>query len=844
MATMNGIDKPLQTNIPQAALDDMMKPPMEVEVQMMDDDGMPEEEPEEENTLSQMPHDANLAEGMPITDLIKIATDVIAMFDADVQARSDWERAYTKGLDLLGMKIEARSKPWPGASGVFHPVLAEAVVRFQAQTMLECWPAAGPSMPSIKGRNVPEKMKRAKRVSDEVNLFCTDLMPEYRSETEQMLFRLPLAGSAFKKVYKDPIANRPVSMFIPAEDFVAPYGCSNLTQCERYTHLLRRSTNELKRDMLTGFYKHYEVHTPTPRFSQIEEKTSKITGHRPTIEYDDRHQVLEMHVNIIVPGLDDEDDYAKPYVVTVLKDDSKVLAIRRNWKPDDPAFTRQPYFVHYPYLPGMGLYGTGLIHLVGGLASSATSILRQLIDAGTLSNLPSGFKARGLRIKAEDKNPLEPGEFRDIDVPGNAIRDSLYPIPAKEPSAVLYQLLGNVVDEARRIGSVADLKITDMSSDAPVGTTLALLERSLKVMSGVQARIHAALKQELSMIYDIIGTLEGNYEYDVDEGADRRTDFAEKFACVPVSDPNASTMAQRVVQYQAAMEFSARSPDIYNLPKLHSQMLNVLGIKDADEIVKMPQDLPLTDPVSENMAILTMQPVKAFLQQDHQAHIQVHMNMAQDPKIQEMVGQSPNANAVMASMSAHIAEHMAFQYRTQIEQLTGASLPPPGQQLPDDVEANLSRLVAAASGKLLDQSKSQIAQQKAQEAMQDPMVQIELQKLDNAKDEITRKKAKDAIDAILKIRELVGRDQIDTARIAADILTKMHGVTAQDAKASGNATMELLRMATQAAQHREQQNTARDTAKTQHVTAVVTEGLRGKHALQVAKARPKPNGKS
>lgn len=796
----SNIDKPLESRIPQAALDDLRDgdETPELEFEFVDEDGTPFEM-EQEEPKEEIPFDANLAEHLETTTLIKIASDVTAWFESDLASRKDWEDAYVKGMDLLGMKFEERSQPWQGAAGVFHPVLAEAVVRFQAQTMSECWPASGPAMPQIIGSNTPDKAKLAKRVADEVNYFCTDKMPEYRSETEQMLFRLPLAGSAFKKIYLNNATKLPVAMFVPAEDLVAPYGASSLQSCERFTHLMRRTTNEIKKLMKMGFYRTVDLIPPSPTTTRIEDKTSRLTGHRAQYEYDDRHQVLEMHVTMVLPEIDDEDDIAKPYIVTILRDESKVLSIRRNWIDGDENYTRLQYFVHYPYLPGLGLYGTGLIHLVGGLAKSATSILRQLIDAGTLSNLPAGFKAKGLRTRAEDQEPLRPGEFRDVDVGGNAIRDSLFPIPIKEPSAVLYQLLGNVVDEARRIGSVADLKITDLSSEAPVGTTLALLERSLKVMSGVQARIHASLKDELRLIHGIIGSLPGTYEYDSNEGFDRAKDFSERVSVVPVSDPNASTMAQRVVQYQAAMEFSARNPDIYNLPKLHMQMLGVLGIKDAGEIVKQ-QTPPLPmDPVSENMAIITGRPVQAYIHQDHQAHLAVHMNFAQDPQIQQMVGQSPNAAALQSAMAAHVAEHIAFQYRAQIEQNTGVQLPPPGQELPEDVEVAMSKVVASASGKLLMQNKAAIAQQKAEEAMQDPMVQIELQKLANAKDEVNRKKAKDAIDAILKLRELVGQDQIETARMAVDLITKAQDLQHSTVQSGANAAVELVKTATAAA---------------------------------------------
>lgn len=790
-------DRPLQTPIPEAAIQDMGKQPYEVEVQLVDEAGIPSDHAADEGGEAQgeLPFEGNLAEQLDDQELLAIFNDVSQWFDSDLQGRTDWERAYTKGLELLGLKYEPRNTPWPNAAGAYHPVLTEAVIRFQAQTMLECFPASGPARPSIVGKPTPEKIKRSQRVSDEVNYHIVCKMPEYRAESEQMLFRLPLGGSAFKKVYKDPIKQRAVSMFVPAEDFVVPFGASELTTAERYSHSMKRSTNELKKFMKVGFYKEYTLTAPPPKTTNIDEKTARLTGTRPQLEFDDRHHVVEMHVDYLVPRYDGEDDIAKPYVITVLKDENKVLSIRRNWVEGDPTFTRNQFFVHYPYLPGLGFYGIGLIHLIGGLATSATSILRQLIDAGTLSNLPAGFKARGLRLKAEDQRPLQPGEFRDIDVPGNAIKDSLYPLPIKEPSAVLFQLLGNVVDEARRIGSVADLKITDLSSEAPVGTTLALLERSLKVMSGVQARIHAALRQELKLIFNIIGSLPGNYEYDQEDTetaqADRAKDFSSGVDIMPVSDPNASTMAQRVVQYQAAMEFAARSPEIYDLPKLHYQMLNVLDIEDAEDIVKMPEDIKMMDPVSENMAILTMKPVRAFLQQDHAAHMAVHLNMAQDPGVLQMVGQAPNAAAIQSAMAAHIAEHLAFQYRTDIEKLTGTPLPPPGEPLPDDVEANLSRLVAQASGKLLAQSKAAVARAKAEEAMQDPMVQIELAKLKNATDEVQRKKAKDAIDVILRGREMLGREKLETARIAADLIAQEGQIRADQIQAGRDAAVQL-----------------------------------------------------
>ena len=592
-------------------------------------------------------HDANLAEFIDDDELKIMATEMITDFQADRESRSDWARAYVKGLDLLGMKVEDRQQPWSGASGVFHPLLTEAVVRFQAQAMGEIFPASGPVRTKIVGKQTPERTDQANRVQNEMNYLLTEEMSEYRDEMEQMLFKLPIAGSAFKKVYYDPLMERPCAMFVPSEDFVASYGASGLKTCPRYTHVMKKTANEVLQLQVNGFYKEGELPEPTPDYSDIQEKYDELDGEEAVIEDDDRHTILEMHVDLNLSGeFEDPDGIARPYVVTIDKSSSTILAIRRNWYEGDEKKKKRMHFVHYRYLPGLGFYGTGLIHLMGGLAKSATSILRQLIDAGTLSNLPAGLKARGLRIKGDD-TPLMPGEFRDVDVPGGAIRDSITFIPYKEPSSVLYSLLGNIVEEGRRIGSVADMQVGDMNPNAPVGTTLALMERSMKVLSGVQARLHASLKHELRILASIIHDyMPAEYSYEIEGNFNRTQDFDKRVDVIPVSDPNAATMSQRVMQYQAAIQLAQQSPQIYDMGKLHRQMLEVLGVQNADEIVKLPEDIKPTDPVTENMAILKQEPIQAFKYQDHEAHIAVHMAAAKDPKIMQIIGQSPFASAI------------------------------------------------------------------------------------------------------------------------------------------------------------------------------------------------------
>ena len=727
-------------------------------------------------------HDANLAEYMEEGELDSLASELVDDFVADRESRKEWARSYVKGLDLLGMKIEERTQPWAGAAGVFHPVLTEAVVRFQAQAMGELFPAAGPVRTKVMGKRDPEKMEQATRVETEMNYLLTEEMTEYREETEQMLFRLPLAGSAFKKVYYDPIMERPCAMFVPAEDFVVSYGASDLMTAPRYTHVMKKTANEIIELQVNGFYTDVELPDPEPDQSDIQEKYDEIDGETAVLEDDDRHTILEIHADLNLPEpFEDADGIARPYVVTVDKSSLTILSIRRNWYEEDSKKRKRQHFVHYRYLPGLGFYGTGLIHLIGGLAKSATSILRQLIDAGTLSNLPAGLKARGLRIKGDD-SPLMPGEFRDVDVPGGAIRDSIAFLPYKEPSSVLYQLLGNIVEEGRRIGSVADVQVGNLNPQAPVGTTLALMERSMKVMSGVQARLHASLKNELRLLSKIIRDyMPSEYAYDMDGEFDRRADFDSRVDVIPVSDPNAATMSQRVVQYQAAMQLAQQAPNLYDMGRLHRQMLEVLGIKDADEIIKLPDDIKPADPVTENMAILKQEPVKAFKYQDHEAHIQVHLAAAQDPKLQEIVGQSPFAGAIQASLAAHITEHVAHQYRKEIEKQLGVAMPDEEKPLPEDVELEISRLAAQAAEKLLRKDQAEVAQKKAMQQQQDPLTQIQQREMS------------------LKEAEFEHKKQIDIAKLKTDMEAKMGNIEVQKERIESEEKRDGARLGVQIA---------------------------------------------
>ena len=750
-------------------------------------------------------HDSNLAEFIDEQTLQAMASELIEHFNADKESRKEWARAYVKGLDLLGMKIEDRSQPWQGASGVFHPVLTEAVVRFQAQAMGELYPASGPVRTKIMGKLTTEKADQAQRVQTEMNYLITEEMTEYRDELEQLLFKLPLAGSAFKKIYFDPIMERPCAMFVPAEDFMVSYGASDLMTCPRYTHVMKKTKNEVLELQVAGLYREIELPPPQPDMTDIQDKYDELDGEQPTIEDDDRHTILEMHVTMNMPeDFDDPNGIARPYVITLDKSSREILAIRRNWYEDDPKKKKRMHFVHYKYLPGLGFYGTGLIHIMGGLAKSATSILRQLIDAGTLSNLPAGLKARGLRIKGDD-TPLMPGEFRDVDVPGGAIRDSITFIPYKEPSAVLYSLLGNIVEEGRRVGSVADIQVGDINAQAPVGTTLALMERSMKVMSGVQARLHAAMKNELRLLANIIHDyMPSEYAYEMDGKFNRTEDFDGRIDVIPVSDPNAATMSQRIMQYQAALQLAQQAPQLYDMGKLHRQMLEVLGIPDANDIIKLKEDIKPADPVTENMMILKQEPVRVFKYQDHEAHIAVHMAAMQDPKLRELVGQSPFAQAIGQAMAAHVTEHVAFQYRREIEKMLGVEMPNEDQPLPEDVEIEISRLAKEAAEKLLQKDQAEQAAQQAQQQMQDPVVRMQMEELQLKKMELQHRINMDnqklQIDAMakqanveLQAQRISSENQREGARIGARLATELDKAQRDDRREGAKLGIEIAK---------------------------------------------------
>lgn len=726
--------------------------------------------------------DANLAEYLDEGVLQELASELSGDFDDDIGSRKDWMQTYVDGLELLGMKIEERTEPWEGACGVYHPLLSEALVKFQAETMMSTFPAAGPVKTQIIGKETPEKKAAAVRVADDMNYQLTDVMTEFRPEHERMLWGLGLSGNAFKKVYYDPHMERQVSLFVPAEDLVVPYGASDLESAERVTHVMRKTENDLRRLQVAGFYRDIDLGDPENVLDEVEKKIAEKMGFRATT--DNRYKLLEMSVDLDLPGyehkIDGEPTGIKlPYIVTVEKGSSKVLAVRRNWKEGDETYQKRQHYVHYGYVPGFGFYCFGLIHLIGAFAKSGTSLIRQLVDAGTLSNLPGGFKARGLRVKGDD-TPIAPGEWRDVDVPSGTIRDNLLPLPYKEPSQTLMALLGQIVDEGRRFANTADLQISDMSANAPVGTTLAILERTLKVMSAVQARVHFAMKQELKLLKEIIAAYTPEeYNYEPTEGSRKakRSDY-DDVDVIPVSDPNASTMAQKIVQYQAVMQLAQQSPQLYNMPLLHRQMLDVLGIKDAAKLVPMDEDLKPTDPVSENQNVLMMKPVKAFMYQDHQAHIMVHMSAMQDPKIMSLLQNNPMAQQLQQAMMAHINEHLGFEYRKQIELQLGMSLPPQKDEageainMDPEVEARLAPLLAQASQRLLASNQQQAAQQQAQQQAQDPMVQLQQQELQIKQGDLQRKVAKDQTDAQLKQEQLgleAQRQKLDALKAVAQM---------------------------------------------------------------------------
>lgn len=687
---------------------------------------LPEDDVEEEYEDMPAGFGANLAEAMDDDDARELAMEVIDNFDTDLRSRQEWAQAYANGLDLLGFKTEDRTQPWEGASGVFHPILTESIIRFQAQAIGELFPASGPARTKIVGKSDKNKREQAMRIEREMNYLLTERIEGYREETEQQLFHLPMAGSAFKKVYYDPVKGLPCSTFVPAEDVVVSYGATSLEGSERFTHIMRKTREEVEALMDVGFYLNKDLEDPSPWNSDVKEKYDELSGEEKVYGQDERFCLLEHHCTIMLEG----DERPLPYVVTVDKSSSELLSVRRNWRESDPTKQARMHFVHYKYLPGLGFYGLGLIHLLGGLAKTATSLLRQLIDAGTLANLPAGLKMRGLRIKG-DNTPFRPGEFRDVDTAGLAIKDSITFLPYKEPSNVLYQLLGDVTNEARRMGSVAETDLTNFNKEMPVGTAFAVLERQMKVMTGVQARLHASLKRELKLLAAIIHDyMDGKYEWDEEGEFDRKKDFDGRVDVIPVSDPNAATTAQKVVAYQAAMQMAQQAPQLYNMGRLHRQMLETLNVDNADEILKLPEDIKPMDPVTENMAILKQEPVRAFLHQDHEAHIKVHMAAAQDPKILQIVGQSSFAEAIQASMQAHITEHVAFEYRKQIEKQLGVPLPGPEENLPEDVEVEMSRAVAEAAEKLLGQNQAEMAALEAQAQEQDPLTQIQRKELE------------------------------------------------------------------------------------------------------------------
>ena len=722
----------------------------------------------------QIPHDANLAEFVEDKELNVIASDLVSAYHSDKESRADWERSYIEGLDLLGLKHEDRTMPWDGACGVFHPLLTESVIRFQSQAIQELFPASGPVKTSIVGKITDEKEKQANRVEDYLNYLLTEKMTEYRTETERMLFSLPLAGSAFRKVYYDPSMGRPCSMFVPAEDFVVSYGASDLATCERATHVMKKSSNEIRKLQVAGFYTDVDVssggsgdYSSTDR---IKDKYNELTGDNATYDSDSRHTILEMMVDLDLVGFEDVQNGEQtgvqlPYVVSIDLGSREVLAIRRNWYESDERKMKRQHFVHYQYMPGLGFYGFGLIHMIGGLAKSATSLLRQLVDAGTLANLPGGLKARGLRIKGDD-TPIMPGEFRDVDVPGGAIRDNISFLPYKEPSTVLYQLLGDIVEEGRRFASAADVKAADMNAEAPVGTTLAILERSMKVMSAVQARLHSSMRDELRLLSNIVRDF-GPEAYPYEEDGQEMTsqDFDERVDIVPVSDPNAGTMAQRIMQYQAALQLAAQAPEMYDMQLLHRQMLEILNIRDADKIVPLEDEIPPIDPVSENMELLNGKPIRAYIYQDHDAHIKVHMSFVQDPKILEIMSKSPNAQKAFNAMAAHIQEHLAFKYRLEIEKELGVQLPPPGEPLPEDIELRISRLVAAAAEQLLGKNQREAQQQINQQQMQDPVIQMQQKELQIKELEAQAKAQKDMAKIQLDMQKAVDNSQLQRERM-------------------------------------------------------------------------------
>ena len=810
--TMTPFDPEAMTAEP--ALEIEIEDPESVNVKTGDVEIQLEPEPETAEDF-----DANLAEYMDEAELQSMASELISLVDADINSRKDWTESYVKGLDVLGLKYEERTEPWSGACGVYSTLLNEAAIRFQSEMITETFPAQGPVKTFIIGESDKRKEDAAERVRTDMNFRLTEEMVEYRPEHERLLYNLGLSGAAFKKVYYDPAMGRQTAPFIPAEDVVIPYGASNVYNAERVTHVMRKTKNDVRKLQVEGFYRDVELGEPTRIFSDIEKKKAEEQGY--SLTDDERYQVLEIHVDWDLPGYEDKDGVALPYVITIERGTSTVLAIRRNWKEADKRKLKRQHFVQYTYIPGFGAYGLGLIHIIGGYARAGTSLIRQLVDAGTLSNLPGGLKARGMRVKGDD-TPIAPGEFRDVDVPSGTIRDNIMPLPYKEPSQTLIQLLNQITEEGRRLGAITDLKISDMSAQAPVGTTLAILERTLKTMSAVQARVHSSLKMEFKLLKAIIRDfMPPDYEYTPD-GADKlakQSDY-DITEVIPVSDPNASTMAQRIMQYQAALQLAQGAPQIYDLPQLHRQMLEVLGIKNAEKLVPIDDDQTPKDPISENMAFLTGKPTKAFIYQDHQAHIATHMSLMQDPSIMGMIGQTPMAQQMQGAIMSHIAEHMAFKYRADIEQQLGVEMTAPDQELPEEAEVQISRLVAQAAQQLLHTNQQQAQAQQAQQMAQNPMLQMQQAELQLRQQELQRKELDSQRDFQIAQQKM----QLEQQRMQLD------------------AQKEQLRLSTQ------QQNAQMAAASKERQTAMTTaikdrqhqQKIRADIVKHVTKPQPQP----
>jgi hypothetical protein len=833
-AAPQGIEELMAQNAEAPGIEIEIEDPESVDISVGDLDIHMEPGGEEDD------FNANLAEEMSEQDLESLSSELISDFGDDIASRKDWMQTYVDGLELLGMKIEERSEPWEGACGVYHPMLSEALVKFQSETMMSTFPAAGPVKTKIIGRETPAKKASAVRVQDDMNYKLTIEMKEYRPEHERMLWGLGLSGNAFKKVYFDPNLDRQVSIFVPAEDIVVPYGASNLESAERVTHVMRKTENELTKLQVAGFYRDIDLGAPDNVLDEVEKKIAEKLGFRATS--DERYKVLEMHVDLNLKGFEHKEGgeatgIMLPYVVTLEKGSGKVLAIRRNWEPDDKTYQKRQHFVHYGYVPGFGFYYFGLIHLIGAFAKSGTSLIRQLVDAGTLSNLPGGFKTRGMRVKGDD-TPISPGEWRDVDVPSGTLRDNLLPLPYKEPSQVLAGLMDKIVEEGRRAANSTDLEISDMSAQAPVGTTLAILERTLKNMSAIQARVHYSMKQELGLLKDIIAAYTPeDYDYEPEEGSRtaKRSDY-DDVDVIPVSDPNASTMAQKIVQYQAVLQLAQGAPQLYNLPLLHRQMLEVLGIKDAEKLVPMDDDMQPSDPVTENQNVLAGKPVKAFLYQDHQAHITVHMSAMQDPKIQALLQNNPMAQQMQAAMMAHINEHLGFEYRRQIEQQLGMPLPPQTnesgeeQHMNPEVEARLSPMLAQAAQRLLQSNQQQAAQQQAQQQAQDPLVQMQMQELQIKQADQQRKAQKDQADIALK----QAQQEIERQRIASQQATDGKRIQVDAMKAAAemrhNREQEMMNLGVDVIKHLSDKHSeaqGRQQQERQHIRQTLNKPTRG-----------------